>query len=867
MVNILAADMTEKNGTSSPRQMKANMPEELWLSSLTSVTPFPKMATNIIMMPKADKERLRVWSGGPTDIKGLIEQDFMMFGEGVSGKLLEKWTTAFKKKVIQQCKKIPSTSDLEELLLAAESPTGDSEEGVNFEPDSQASVQVSSVLNVTDQPNDDDNVSVASSVHSKRSGRSSRSSSSRSSVSTSTSARICAEAERAALLAKANALQRKHAIEKKEEELRKMKEVWDVQAEIAANTAKIEYLKNAETSMTSENVIIKDDMNVYCEDMLNKVPSSATNMQEVRPKETVHAQLSTVAPSLTVTASRSYPQRSKVTQQPTTVSIDANSSSQISHTAQARHLQNRDSVSSSSIQGPDLSTILQRQNNLTDMLVKQQLLSSLPKGEIPVFNGDILQYRSFLHSFEHIIESKTDDDEDRLHFLIQYTRGLPQELVRSCQHMSPTRGYQKAKQLLKQHFGNEYRISCAYIEKALSWPSVKSEDPKALQAFALYLRSCCNAMEDLEFMEELDTVANLRSIALKLPYKLRERWRTKAFELQEQRGNKVKMVDLVSFIEKQANIVSDPIFGDIHSQIPLCLYCNNGHELMSCLQFEMQPHREKMNFIRQNGICFGCLTKGGHVSKDCTKHLTCNICNKPHPSVLHIIRPLETSKQLKKAPVSSTRVTLQAGKHTGVRNTESYTECLLSIVPVQIKSSKGSQILHTYAFLDPGSSASFCTENLMRKLNISGRKTNILLRTMSQDKSVPSYIISGLEVSSLEENNLIPMPEVYTQKSMPVDTCNIPTKGELSKWPYLSQVQFPKIPAKVELLIGSNTPKAIEPWEVINSQGDGPYAVKTLLGWVINGPLQEVKRNTTVYSTVIKEQENPTSQLLNYFSS
>ncbi len=37
-----------------------------------------------------------------------------------------------QEKVIQQCKKLPNTSDLEELLLAAESPTGDSEEGVNF---------------------------------------------------------------------------------------------------------------------------------------------------------------------------------------------------------------------------------------------------------------------------------------------------------------------------------------------------------------------------------------------------------------------------------------------------------------------------------------------------------------------------------------------------------------------------------------------------------------------------------------------------------------------------------------------------------------------------------------------------------------
>lgn len=508
---------------------------------------------------------------------------------------------------------------------------------------------------------------------------------------------------RAALLAKANALQQKHAIEKKEEELRKMKEIWEVQAEIAANTAKIEYLKNAENPVTNGNAVTKDAMNVYCEEMLNETPSSATNTQEVRPKETVHAQLST-APM------HSYPQNSNAIDQPTSMIADSKSSAQISHTAQARPLESRHSISSNVIQGPDLAAILQRQNNLTDMLVKQQLLSTLPRGEMPIFNGDILQYRSFLHSFEHLIESKTDDNADRLHFLIQYTRGLPQELVRSCQHMSPSRGYQKAKQLLKEHFGNAYRISCAYIEKALSWPLIKSEDPKALQAFALFLRSCCNGMEDLEFMEELDTVSNMRSIALKLPYKLRERWRTKAFELQEQRSNKVKMVDLVSFIEKQANIVSDPIFGDIqdsssskgkpkvlvkpkskgifatnvHVNSPQttskdsqpsssCLYCNKGHELMSCLQFEKQPHREKLNFIRQNGICFGCLTKEGHMSKDCTKHLTCIVCSKQHPSVLHI-NPLKSSKQLKKTPVSSTQVSLQDGKHSGVRNTQKHSE-------------------------------------------------------------------------------------------------------------------------------------------------------------------------------------------------
>lgn len=46
-----------------------------------------------------------------------------------------------------------------------------------------------------------------------------------------------------------------------------------------------------------------------------------------------------------------------------------------------------------------------------------------------------------------------------------------------------------------------------------------------------------------------------------------------------------------------------------------------------------------------------------------------------------------------------------------------------------------------------------------------------------------------------------------------------------------------QINATIGLLIGVNAPKALEPWRIINSEGDGPYAVKTLLGWVINGPL------------------------------
>ena len=40
---------------------------------------------------------------------------------------------------------------------------------------------------------------------------------------------------------------------------------------------------------------------------------------------------------------------------------------------------------------------------------------------------------------------------------------------------------------MKAQFGNEQNIAIAYMEKAKGWLPVKSEDVKALQAFALFL--------------------------------------------------------------------------------------------------------------------------------------------------------------------------------------------------------------------------------------------------------------------------------------------------------------------------------------------------------------------------------------------
>lgn len=70
----------------------------------------------------------------------------------------------------------------------------------------------------------------------------------------------------------------------------------------------------------------------------------------------------------------------------------------------------------------------------------------------------------------------------------------------------------------------------------------------------------------------------------------------------------------------------------------------------------------------------------------------------------------------------------------------------------------GNKSVLTYAFLDPGSTDMFCTENPMRKLNARGRRTEVLLQTMGTEKAAKSYELTGLEVSHIEDTCL-PLPK------------------------------------------------------------------------------------------------------------
>ena len=90
------------------------------------------------------------------------------------------------------------------------------------------------------------------------------------------------------------------------------------------------------------------------------------------------------------------------------------------------------------------------------------------------------------------------------------------------------------------------------------------------------------------------------------------------------------------------------------------------------------------------------------------------------------------------------------------------------------------------------------------------------------------------------------MPSAFSKKEIPVDSSQIATARKLKKWDFLENI-FKELgdneDISVVLLIGANCLEALEPVEVISRQNDGPYAIRTALGWCVVGPVKAQSQN------------------------
>ena len=438
--------------------------------------------------------------------------------------------------------------------------------------------------------------------------------------------------------------------------------------------------------------------------------------------------------------------------------------------------------------------------------------------------------------------------------------------------------YKEARQLLKKHFSDPYKIASAYIAKLSNWPAVRPNDGTGLQEFSIALEQARNAMTGMQYMNDLNAANVLRQLWEKLPGDLRSKWTERVSKIRSTSQQVASFNDFSQFVSQQADLATDPVYSeesisrsvdtvDKHHQqnerepkrgrrtnfatdlstkkvigrnsLPIsCTLFSKAHHLDECAEFLKKPLEDRRDFVKEKGLCFGCYSPE-HVAKLCRSKRSCKTCNKRHPTSLHDYswRPERKNAQHKESEMGREDQAINA--YTTVCNVTEAGDVpiTMGIVPIWLyhKNNPNNRIC-VYALLDNASGGTFIKEDSLRRLGMEGIESKLLLTTMHGTQEVETKAVDGLMASHFEKNDVsLALPRTYVRQQIPADRDEIPRPERVQGWPHLQQVSkhIPTYMDSVEvgLLIGLNCPGSVRPKDVICGNENDPYAVRSLLGW------------------------------------
>ena len=88
--------------------------------------------------------------------------------------------------------------------------------------------------------------------------------------------------------------------------------------------------------------------------------------------------------------------------------------------------------------------------------------------------------------------------------------------------------------------------------------------------------------------------------------------------------------------------------------------------------------------------------------------------------------------------------------------------------------------------MQPGS---FIREVLVKKMQTSGRKTTLNLKTLHGERSESTTAIEGLQAAGSKDGSTwIKLPRIYTRKHLPIDKKEVATPDKIEEWDYLKTI-------------------------------------------------------------------------------
>ena len=280
----------------------------------------------------------------------------------------------------------------------------------------------------------------------------------------------------------------------------------------------------------------------------------------------------------------------------------------------------------------------------------------LPKIDVPKFNGDLLQWRTFWEQFSIAVhEQESISDSEKLVYLRHSLNdGTAKSLIEGLSRSGEC--YQEAIECLKSRYNRPRLTHQTHVRKIVDCPPLKDGNGKELRRLHDIVRQHLRALKAMDCDPSNPFVTSI--IKLKLDPNTMFEWqkysqeqldvphyqtildfidlRVQASESFVTESRKKHGREELKHIQRPITSYATSARFTNTSSCPPCLLCNpDRHPLYACAKFKVLNHTEKTIVVKSNNLCLNCL-KPGHSSRSCRSLYHCKTCNKSHHSLLHI---------------------------------------------------------------------------------------------------------------------------------------------------------------------------------------------------------------------------------------
>ena len=480
----------------------------------------------------------------------------------------------------------------------------------------------------------------------------------------------------------------------------------------------------------------------------------------------------------------------------------------------------------------------------------------LPKLEVPTFDGNILNWKSFWEQFCVSIHNRSSlSDSEKLVYLQSALKdGSAKQVIEGLSRSG--KYYAEAIECLCSRFNRPRLIHQTHVKMILDATPLKDGNGRELRRLHDTAQQHLRALKAMDYEPSGPFITSV--LELKLDTNTMFEW--KKFSQDEiEVPHYQKLLEFINLRAQASESsitehskkpkyeatsgkkLSKPIasFAGTASPVVNCVVCDSGnHPLYACPKFKALSHDQMMSTLRTHNLCMNCL-RSGHFVKQCKSLHQCRKCQKPHHTLLHV-EPRSEAPPTSMPPNSTNLSATPIPSHVamGIKSNLLLMTCNVTVI------SPAGYSVQARALLDSASSTSFVSEKLAQCLHLPRSSQNALISGVAGlARNCSTQFITHFGVCSTYS----PTRKIdVTAVVVPRVTCDLPLHPVPfnSKWNHLSNICLADPgfghPGRIDLLLG------VEVFIDAVYQGrrsgppDSPVAFETEFGWVLAGNTEPI---------------------------